>query len=381
MSIPDTEVLKSYIYNYGPVFTAMNASVPGFSSYDGSYTIYHPGIQVPDHAVLIVGWDDSLTHAGGEGGWIVKNSWGTGWGGPCGYGAEAGYFTVAYGSASIGMDSSFVYDWQDYDTSGSLLYYDEAGNATAWGCTASTTAWGLAKFLPGGDMTITRVEFWTSDATTDVGVYLYDDFDGTTPTNPLAEKLNNSFAEAGYHSVALDSPLPVTAGDDVIAVVKFTNDTYGFPVVADSLGPSETEHTYISCDGSSGSWTDVGQYAGDDVGIRLRATDVTAPAMHVRAIAMFSGQWGPWYIVVTFVGVVDADGQPVSGAAVDMDTELPGGELVKRTGMTQSRGVAWSFVVSREEGTYTSTVTDLSKAGWVYDSDADEETSKSLVVP
>ena len=67
-----------------------------FNSYDGSYTLYHPGAEAPAHIVLIVGWDDSLSHAGGTGGWIVKNSWGTQWG-------KEGFFTIAYGSASIGM--------------------------------------------------------------------------------------------------------------------------------------------------------------------------------------------------------------------------------------------------------------------------------------
>jgi len=237
------------------------------------------------------------------------------------------------------------------------------------------------KFIPAGDMTITRVEFWTSDATTDVDVVLYDDFDGTAPSNPLAWKLNNAFDEAGYHSVALDSPLAVTGGNDIIAVVKLTNASFRYPVVADMVGPSETGRTYISCAGSSGPWTDLGATYDDDVAIRLRATDVTALPMHVQAIAMVSRDFGPWYLVITFVRIVDADGQPVSGATVQMDTELPGGSVRSRTGTTQAQGVAWSYILSGQTGTYTSTVADVSKVGWIYDSAADEETSESLVVP
>jgi len=367
-------VLKGYIYDQGPVYTSMYASFPGFSTYDGSYTLYYTGTEWPNHAVLIVGWDDSLTHAGGFGGWIVKNSWGTGWG-------DSGYFTIAYGSARIGMYSSFMYDWQDYDSSGDVLYYDEGGNSTAWGCVLRKTAWGLAKYVPASDVTITRVEFWTSDVTTDVDVYLYDSFDGTAPSALLAQRLDNSFDEAGYHSVALDSPLPVSGGDDLIAVVKFTNAGFRYPVVADMMGPSETGRTYMSCDGRSGSWTDLGASQGDDVAIRLRASGITAPAMHVQAVAMVYREFGPWYLVVTFVRIVDADGQPVSGATVHMDTELPGGTVRSQTGTTQAQGVAWSFVLSGEPGTYTSTVTDVTRSGWIYDSAADEETSDSLAVP
>ncbi|UCH42144.1 MAG: hypothetical protein JSW16_04770 [Dehalococcoidales bacterium] len=274
-AVPDTDLLKSYIYEYGPVYTTLYAnSVYGFhSGYDGSYTFYYTGTQTPNHAVLIIGWDDDLLHAGGTGGWIVKNSWGTDWGGPCGYGTEDGYFTIAYGSASIGKNSSFIYEWQDYDDNGGILYYDEAGWENAWGY-GNTTAWGLCKYIPTSDTYVTRVEFWTTDNTTDIDIYIYDDFDGSTLSNLRVSKLDNSFAEAGYHSVLLDEPLDITNGDDIITVVKFTNSSYIYPVAADHLGPSETGRTYLSSSGNNGTWTDLGAAPNwNDIAIRLRTSD------------------------------------------------------------------------------------------------------------
>ena len=269
--VPDINLLKNYIQAYGPVYTSMYASFSGFGSYDGSYTFYYAGTDTPNHAVLIVGWDDSLPHAGGSGGWIVKNSWGTAWG-------DEGYFTIAYGSASIGMNSSLIYDWQDYDANGQVMYYDECGWTTAWGY-GDVTAWGLCKFMPSTDTYVKRVEFWTTDATTDIDVYIYDDFDGTNLSNLLASKPNNSFNEAGYHSVELDTPLPVTAGNDAIAVVKFTNSRYGFPLAADNKGPSETGRTYISLTGPGGLWTDLGAFGRDDIAIRLRTSASPQPSV------------------------------------------------------------------------------------------------------
>jgi len=148
-SVPSTAVLKDYIATYGPVYTtyyAGDGSDPSWeaemNSYNGSYTMYYTGSYPTNHAVLIVGWDDNLVHAGGTGGWIVKNTWGTNWGGTCGYGTEKGYFTIAYGSANIGQYSSFAYDWQDYDAAGFYLHYDDGGWTNYWGY-GSTTGWCL----------------------------------------------------------------------------------------------------------------------------------------------------------------------------------------------------------------------------------------------
>lgn len=177
--------------------------------------------------MLIVGWDDFLTHSGGTGGWIVKNSWGTGWG-------ASGYFYIAYGSAQMGTSSSVIQDWQSYDPNGDLWYYDEAGWRSNWGYN-NTTSWGLASFTAPGSTCVAQVEFWTNDATTDVDVYLYGGFDGSVLSNLLASEMDNSWAEAGYHSVQLASPVCVNAGDDVVAVVKFTNASYRLPIPTDSL--------------------------------------------------------------------------------------------------------------------------------------------------
>jgi len=93
--------IKDYISSYGPVTIAIgtcsgSGCAPGtdFGSYwDGD--IYRCTHDVPsdgttgiDHSVLAVGYDD----AGGY--WIVKNSWGTGWG-------ESGFFKLGYNECNV----------------------------------------------------------------------------------------------------------------------------------------------------------------------------------------------------------------------------------------------------------------------------------------
>jgi C1A family cysteine protease len=270
--IPDVNVLKSYVQNTGPIYTTVYAGNGDpwrseFASYDGSYTLYYSGSEATNHAVMIVGWDDDLVHAGGQGAWIVKNSWGTSWGGTCGYGTEGGYFTIAYGSAGIGQYSSFLYDWQNCDPDGMVLYYDEGGYVGSVGY-GTPTAWGMCKFVPGTDVEVDRIEFWTLDATTDVDVILYDNFSGSTLSDILTAELDNSYSNAGYHSVELSSPVAVTSGDDVYAVVKITDASYTYPLAYDPYGPKESACCYISYTGSVYS-----EWTGGDLGIRLRVVE------------------------------------------------------------------------------------------------------------
>jgi len=133
-SIPDSSVIQNYLLTEGPCYTSIfagDSSAPDwyneFGTYDGTYVLHYTGTNTPNHAALIVGWDDTIPHAGGTGAWIVKNSWGTGWGGTCNYGTEGGFYYIAYGSASFGKYTSFVNDWQDVNVNDNILFYDEAG--------------------------------------------------------------------------------------------------------------------------------------------------------------------------------------------------------------------------------------------------------------
>ncbi len=279
-AVADTNVLKHYLYTYGPIATSLyvgDAEAPGweetFNDYDGSNTLYYAGQQTPNHAVLIVGWDDNLQHAGGQGAWIVKNSWGTDWGGTCGYGNQKGYFTIAYGSAQIGFMASFINGWQDYDSTGQLWLWDEAGWNSRVGMGDNRTCWALARFVPSSDTRVTRVEFWTVDATSDVDVYVYDGFDGNRLTNVLAQQENLSFPEAGYHSVLLPAPVQARAGNDLIAAIRVTNANVPHPIAADARGPVQQGVNWLSATGGNGTWLDTGAYNWN-LGLRLRTSNV-----------------------------------------------------------------------------------------------------------
>ena len=81
-SPPAASAIKNAIYASGPVVAVFDVYTD-FFSYDSGVYSYVSGEYEGGHAILIVGWNDS------DSAFIVKNSWGTGWG-------ESGFFKIAY---------------------------------------------------------------------------------------------------------------------------------------------------------------------------------------------------------------------------------------------------------------------------------------------
>jgi len=91
--VPSVGAIKAALCAHGPLAVAVMAT-PAFQAYTGGVLNEGPMSNF-NHAVTIVGWDDSK-HA-----WLVKNSWSTGWG-------LNGYIWIAYGSNNIGYHAAWV---------------------------------------------------------------------------------------------------------------------------------------------------------------------------------------------------------------------------------------------------------------------------------
>jgi len=276
-ALPDVAALKQALVDHGPLSTTVfagDASTPAwqstFNGWNGGTGLHYTGPGTSNHAVVLVGWDDDQPHAGGGTGcWIVKNSWGAAWGDDCGSGGEGGYFYIAYGSARIGTYTTVVTDVMPAYPELAVLGWDEGGWTGSYGY-QQPQAWALARFDATEVGFLHCVEFWTTDACTDLEIHVYDSFAGGSLGGLLASQAGLGAPAAGYHSVALVDPLPLTPGNDYYVAVRFQNASYGYPVAVDGQGARGAGHTWISYGGSN--WTDLGQNAACEAGIRIRTS-------------------------------------------------------------------------------------------------------------
>jgi len=262
----DNGNLKSAITTYGAVYTTMYAGVNDpldpdydpFSLYydDPTDTFYYPGTRDSNHAIALVGWDDAkVVPAGGgapaPGAWIVRNSWGTGFG-------ESGYFYISYYDTVLGYGTNAVFiNAQNPDRS--MIYsYDYLGWVSEWGY-GNNTAWAANTFTTVEGGTLAAVAFYTVDVNTSYDIYIKQG--GPTGT-VLYSQLGGSFTYAGYHTVDLTSPVILAAGATFSVVVKFTTSGYIYPVPAERAwsGYSDSAvvnagESYMSSNGSS--WIDM----------------------------------------------------------------------------------------------------------------------------
>lgn len=101
-NIPTVQQIKEAICRYGVISASVYVSDP-FQYYTGGVFKENQIYQGTNHAVALIGWDDSKNS------WILKNSWGpSSWGETCGKGTEKGFMWIDYGTNNIGKRAAWI---------------------------------------------------------------------------------------------------------------------------------------------------------------------------------------------------------------------------------------------------------------------------------
>jgi hypothetical protein len=92
--IPSVTAIKNAIYKYGSVSACVYAD-NYFEAYTGGVFSNTDSSDQCNHAIMLVGWDDS------KGAWLLKNSWSASWG-------VDGFMWIKFGANSVGFSAAWV---------------------------------------------------------------------------------------------------------------------------------------------------------------------------------------------------------------------------------------------------------------------------------
>lgn len=254
----DNDNIKYALTHYGAVKASIYYSDSDYNA--RTYAFYNGATTDTNHAITIVGWDDSYSRANftsqprGNGAFIAKNSWGTSWG-------NNGYFYISYYDRTVG-DYCVAYTGEpvtDYDR---VYSYDPLGKDGELGYGSSTSAEYANIFTSQSAEILKAVGFYTPVSNTAYVVTVYRSPDnGPINTGGPAATTSGTLSSPGYHTVTVPDVV-LTAGQKFSIVVSATTPGYDTPVpieypLADyaSHATALAGESYVSSDGSI--WTDL----------------------------------------------------------------------------------------------------------------------------
>ena len=209
-----------------------------------------------NHAVTIVGWDDTYSKenfaAGfkdaaahtpaGDGAWLVKNSWGSetgdsfdsenfpsAWGIEDENGNHTGYFWISYYDTSLCMGESYDFDINSYSDNTEYVadQYDYLAADSAVVMGSETPLYSANVFTAEADMDVRTLSCATYKPNTTVTyrVYLLDSSDaepGDSEHSTLAYTCTDEYELGGYHRTTLDQDkwIPMREGQSYAVVTS-----------------------------------------------------------------------------------------------------------------------------------------------------------------
>ncbi len=312
----DNANIKNAVMNYGGVHTPLYWTDSAYNSTTSAY--YYSGSASPstlNHDITVVGWDDNYSaanfssHPPGSGAFLIKNSWGTGWGL-----SGTGFFWISYYDTGFGGDVSAVYSGVQAANNYTRSYqYDPLGWVGATGY-SNTTAWFANIFTAAGNEQLQAVATYAASDSSPYILKVYTGVTGDPSTGTLQASATTSgtLAQAGYHTVALTSPVTLTTGQKFAVVVQLTTPGYTRPVPIEYSVPGYSSNaaasagqSYISSNGTI--WQDT------------TTTATLSPTTNV-ALKAFSS--------------TGAQSSTVSAVSVNPATVLAGNSAVGTVGLT-----------------------------------------------
>ncbi|MCD4747040.1 MAG: hypothetical protein K8R58_12155, partial [Bacteroidales bacterium] len=237
----DPGIIKQVLLNYGAVFSMMYFDEKYFD--DSTNTYYYNDTLEINHVINIIGWNDTLSTAGGKGAWIIQNSRGKDFG-------ENGFFYISYNDVNILQFNAIWPKWMEYDTNSTVYYYDTLGSYRSYGF-GNSIAYGLVKFIAPRKQEITKIGTSVNYGNSKIEIKIYDDFNDSTKqlSNRLAFLNEQVCRFPGYYTFDLPASFIIAKNDDFFISVKYNtpSDTIPIPVEFDIKGYSKPKIQTKKC--------------------------------------------------------------------------------------------------------------------------------------
>ena len=255
----DNDNIKGVVMTYGAVATSLYFDDLYYD--DSNATYYYGGSNSHNHAVAIVGWDDTISrydfspYAPGDGAFVVRNSWGSGWG-------DAGYFYVSYYDSIASGSMNCVFNGSEPTTNYASMYqYDSLGWTSSLGY-GGNTAWFANIFTATSNGELAAASFYTPSLNSSYEMYIYTNVTSGPTSGTLAATKTETIPWTGYHTIPLNEPVPLVTGQKFSIVVKLTTPEYSYPIPIEmpfsdysSGATASAGQSYLSSNGAT--WRDI----------------------------------------------------------------------------------------------------------------------------
>ena len=267
----DREAIKNHIMTKGALSVSYYDDINFHSEENYSYYKSEPflsetGASMINHAVSIVGWDDTFSKdkfkitPEGDGAWICKNSWGVNL-------DEKGYFYLSYYDATINdIYSVEVVESEKYDT---IYQYDgsKANGLMFDNCVFT----GANIFEAEKNSMLDAVSFYTTESDVPYIIYVSkNDADGKPMSGKIVHTQSGNMSYAGYHIVELSEEILLNKGETFTVSVCLNKP--GTMLIGDMF-INETGRSFV-CVNNDLEWIDMSKLSsGFDIAVKAFTID------------------------------------------------------------------------------------------------------------
>ena len=264
---------------------------------ESNATLYNYGTASFNHAITLVGWDDSYSRTNfgysdwyrpsNDGAWLLRNSWGTGAG-------KKGYYWVSYEDYALNsyFAQAYAYKMGKSDNYDNVYQYD----GTAYDGSSSVNSGGsianvftaTGNKAKGAGEKLQAVGFQLQDVNVDYKVQIYLNPKSGNPTSGrpvLASPVTGHTKHEGYYTVKLPNPVVIPEGTKYAVVVTLshsdgsivsfgidTSDNWGWARFDSSAKAGQSFRRYLPGD----SWDDMGSDGSTNVRLKAYSSNVSA---------------------------------------------------------------------------------------------------------